>query len=147
LPELDGGQRLYTEHRIPARANIYDKDGNALAYQGSVITLGVIPGRIEDEPGLLAALSQVLNMTTDDIKFLYAAALPDWYVPIGDITGEIMEENFGLLQPYIGAGLVTEDRLSRLYTPEGIAPHIVGYTGYIPAESVDRYIAQGYRGD
>ncbi len=147
LPELDGGQRLYTEHRIPARANIYDSEGDALAYQGSVITLGVIPGRIEDEPGLLAALSQVLNMTTDDIKFLYAAALPDWYVPIGDITGEIMEENFGLMQPYIGTGLVTEDRLSRLYTPEGIAPHIVGYTGYIPAETVDQYTAQGYRGD
>lgn len=147
LPELEGGQRLYTEHRIPARANIYDIDGNALAYQGSVITLGVIPGRIEDEEGLLNALSQVLDMTPDEIEFLYAASLPDWYVPLGDITGEVMEENFGLLQPYIGVGLVTEDRLSRLYTPEGIAPHIVGYTGYIPAEIVDQYKSQGYRGD
>jgi penicillin-binding protein 2 len=147
LPELEGGQRLYTEHRIPARANIYDIDGDALAYQGSIITLGVVPGQIENEQGLLNALSQVLNMTPDDIKFLYVASLPDWYVPIGDITGEVMEENFNLLRPYIGAGLVTEDRLTRLYTPEGIASHIVGYTGYIPAESVDSYIELGYRGD
>jgi penicillin-binding protein 2 len=147
LPELEGGQKLFTEHRIPARANIYDIDGDALAYQGSVITLGIIPGQIEDEEGLLAALSQVLDKTPEDIKFLYVSSLPDWYVPIDDITGEVMEENFSLLQPYIGAGLVTEDRLTRLYTPEGIAAHIVGYTGYIPAESIDWYINQGYRGD
>ncbi len=147
LPELEGGQKLFTDHRIPARANIYDIDGDALAYQGSVITLGIIPGQIEDEPGLLAALSQVLDKTPEDIKFLYVSSLPDWYVPIDDITGEVMEENFTLLQPYIGAGLVTEDRLTRLYTPEGIASHMVGYTGYIPAESIDWYIDQGYRGD
>ena len=147
LPELEGEQRLYMEHRIPARANIYDIDGDALAFQGSIITLGVIPGQIEDEESLLNAMSQVLGMTPDDIEFLYAASLPDWYVPIGDITGRTMEQNFNLLQPYIGRGLVTEDRLTRLYTESGIAPHIVGYTGYVPAESLDWYKSQGYRGD
>jgi penicillin-binding protein 2 len=147
LPELEGEQRLYTEHRNPARANIYDMDGDALAFQGTIITLGVIPGQIEDEEGLLNAMSQVLDMTPDDIEFLYAASLPDWYVPIGDITGQTMEENFNLLQPYIGHGLVTEDRLARLYTESGLAPHIVGYTGFIPAESVDWYKNQGYQGD
>jgi penicillin-binding protein 2 len=147
LPELEGEQRLYMEHRIPARANIYDIDGDALAFQGAIITLGVIPGQIVDEPGLLDAMSQVLGMTPEDIEFLYAASLPDWYVPIGDITGRTMEQNFDLLQPYIGQGLVTEDRLTRLYTESGVAPHIVGYTGYIPAESLDRYKVQGYRGD
>ncbi len=147
LPELEGEQRLYMEHRIPARANIYDIDGDALAFQGSIITLGVIPGQIQDEEGLLSAMSQVLGMTPEDIEFLYAASLPDWYVPIGDITGQTMEQNFNLLQPYIGQGLVTEDRLTRLYIESGIAPHIVGHTGYVPAESLEFYKAQGYRGD
>ncbi|MFN2222071.1 MAG: NTF2-like N-terminal transpeptidase domain-containing protein, partial [Candidatus Promineifilaceae bacterium] len=68
LPELEGEERLYTEHRNPARANIYDVDGDALAFQGSIITLGVIPGQIEDEEGLLNAMSQVLNMTPEDIE-------------------------------------------------------------------------------
>jgi penicillin-binding protein 2 len=147
LPELEGEQQLYMEHRTPARANIYDIEGDALAFQGSIITLGVIPGQIEDEEGLLSAMSQVLGMTPDDIEFLYAASLPDWYVPIGDITGETMEQNFNLLQPYIGRGMVTEDRLTRLYTESGIAPHIVGYTGYIPAEGLEWYKDRGYRGD
>jgi penicillin-binding protein 2 len=144
---MKGGYRLFMEHRIPARANIYDKDGNALAYQGTLITLGVIPGRIEDEELLLSALSQVLDMTPEDILFLYASALPDWYVPIGDITGEVMQENYELLQPFLDAGLVTNDRLTRLYSDQGVAPHVIGYTGYIPAEEIDSYTATGYRGD
>ena len=57
LPELAGGNSLLMEHRIPSRANIYDINGEALAFQGSVVTLGVIPGRIEDEEGLLNAVS------------------------------------------------------------------------------------------
>jgi penicillin-binding protein 2 len=147
LPEMAGGYRLFMEHRIPARANIYDIDGDALAYQGSMITLGVIPGRIEDEEGLLDVLSQVLDETPEDIQFLYASALPDWYVPIGDITGETMQEYYDFLTPYIDAGLVTEERLTRLFASDGTAPHAVGYTGYIPAEEINQYTTQGYRGD
>ncbi|HET6443084.1 MAG TPA: NTF2-like N-terminal transpeptidase domain-containing protein, partial [candidate division Zixibacteria bacterium] len=122
LPELEGGYHLHMEHRVPARANIYDVNGEALGYQGSVVTLAVIPGQIEDEVGLLNALSPLLGLTPDEIEFLYAASLPDWYVPLGDITGEAMQEAYEDLQPFFDAGLVTDDRLTRLYTGEGIAP-------------------------
>lgn len=147
LPELEGGNRLHMEHRIPSRANIYDINGKGLAFQGTVITLGVIPGRIQDETGLLNTLSPLLGQTPEELRLLYASALPDWYVPLGDITDEVMSENYELLEPYLGSGLVTEDRLARLYAPSGVAPHIVGYTGFIPAEAIDSYTAEGYRGD
>jgi cell division protein FtsI/penicillin-binding protein 2 len=58
---MEGGGRLSLEYRIPARANIYDRNGLALAFQGSVISLGIIPGEIEDEPALLNALSPVIG--------------------------------------------------------------------------------------
>lgn len=147
LPELEGGYGLHMAHRVPARANIYDRDGDALAYQGNVITLAVIPGQIEDEEALLATLSPLLGLEPDEIEFLYVASKPDWYVPLGDITGEQMQEHYEELLPFIDAGLVTDDRLTRLYTDGGIAPHIVGYTGYIPAEYVDEYLQVGYEGD
>jgi penicillin-binding protein 2 len=147
LPELTGGNSLLMEHRIPSRANIYDVDGEALAYQGSVVTLGVIPGRIENEEGLLNTVSPLLNQTPEEVRLLYASALPDWYIPLGDITGEAMQANFAELEPHLGAGLVTEDRLSRLYTDTGVAAHIVGYTGFVPAELLEFYKSRGYRGD
>lgn len=148
LPELSGGNRLFLNSTTPARANIYDINGRALAYQGDIFSLGVIPGQIEDEAGLLNALSPVLNLPPDEIKAIYEPALPDWYWPIGDVSAETLQANIGTLQPFIGRGLVQpEPRLTRIYSDRGIAPHIVGYTGFIPAESLDRYLDAGYAGD
>ncbi len=148
LPELAGGNRLTMEHAVPSRASIYDIGGYALAYQGKAIGLGIIPGQIEDEAGLLAMLSPILDKDPAEIKEMYAAAQADWYVPIGDIPEDILQENILALQPYINAGLAPpEARNSRLYSDSGVAPHIVGYTGFIPAEELDSYLEQGFRGD
>jgi penicillin-binding protein 2 len=148
LPELAGGNRLVLDDRLPARANIYDVNGRALAYQGTILTLGVIPGQIEDEAALLAALSPVLGKTPDEIKESYAAAQLDWYWPIGDVPEAIMQEYGATLQPFIGKGLADpKPRLTRIYAESGGAPHIVGHTGFIPEEQIDLYQAQGYRGD
>ena len=148
LPELDGGNRLLMDYQIPSRASIYDVDGYALAYQGRAVSLGIIPGQIVDEPGLLSVLSTVLSKTPEQIKELYASAQPDWYVPIGQISEALMQEYILDLQPYIDNGLAAPTAHgSRLYTDSGIAAHLIGYTGYIPAEEIDEYKANGYRGD
>lgn len=148
LPELAGGNRLVLDDRLPARANIYDVEGRALAYQGTLIGLGIIPGQIEDEAALLNLLSPILNKTPAEIKEIYASALPDWYVPIGDVPEPVMQEVVTQLQPYIGKGLAEpKPRLARLFSDSGAAPHVVGHTGFIPAEIVEQYQAEGYRGD
>ncbi len=148
LPEMAPGTHLYLDYRIPARANIYDINGLALAYQGSVISLAVVPGEIEDEEGLLTLLSQMLDEPPEDIYARYAEYQPDWRAPVGEVREEVMQTYAVALQPYIGKGLLPPTtRLARLYTEEGVAPHIVGYTGYISAEEVDAYKALGYRGD
>ncbi len=146
LPELAGGNRLTLSYRTPARANIYDRNGLALAYQGSIISLGVIPGQIQDETGLLNALSPVLGQSPETIKESYAAAQPDWYWPLGEVTEDVLQTHMATLQPYIGAGLAPpQPRLTRVYN--GAAPHIVGYMGPISAEQLATYTARGYRGD
>lgn len=148
LPELMGGNRLHLDHRIPSRANIYDFNGRALAYQGQVIALGIVPGQIEDEEGLLTILSDIFNQPPEDIQAKYADYLPDWYAPIGDIPEETMQTYLPQLQPYIGKGLAQpQTRLARLYPEDGVAPHLVGYTGLIPAENVESYLALGYQED
>jgi penicillin-binding protein 2 len=147
LPELKGGQRLQLDYRIPARANIYDINGRALAYQGTAVTLGVVPGRIADEEALLAVLSRLLGQSPDQIKAIYAPAQPDWYWPVADVPGELFQEYLEELRPFMGSGLMSSERLARLYPEGGVAPHLVGYTGLIAAERQARYRGQGYRGD
>jgi penicillin-binding protein 2 len=148
LPELSGGNTLVMQQRIPARANIYDVNGKALAYQGNILTLGVIPGQIEDEPAMLNALSPMLNLSPEEIKEIYAPALPDWYWPIGDVTEATMQQYGPSIQPFIGKGLAEpKPRLARLFSDSGAAPHLIGYTGYIPAEELTEYQAEGFAGD
>lgn len=148
LPELEGGNRLSMERRTPPRGNIYDRDGRPLAYQGVSFTLGVVPGQIEDEAELLAALSPVLGRSPDALREKYANALPEWYVPLGDVSEAVLQEHILDLEPFIGAGLsAPQRRPARLYSDAGSAPHMIGYMGAIPAESVEEYIAAGYEGD
>ncbi len=148
LPEMEGGGRLSLEYRIPARANIYDRNGLALAFQGSVIGLGIIPGEIEDEEALLDALSPVLGRPSEDIRAVYAHLPPGWYVPIGDVPEATMQEHALMLQPFIGKGLAPpRTRLARIYPQQGVAPHITGYVAVIPADEEASYIDRGYRGD
>lgn len=148
LPELAGGNRLAMQYRNPARANVYDTHGTALAFQGSAFTLGVVPGRITDETGLLNVLSPLLGKTGEEIKELYAAAAPDWLWPVGDISTETYQAVYTSLEPYLQSGaLQANQRLTRLYPEGGIAPHIVGYTGRISPEQLSSYQAEGFQGD
>jgi len=148
LPELSGGNRLTMEARVPSRGNIYDVNGKALAYQGSAFELGVVPGQIENETGLLAALSPALGLTAEQIKEKYASALPDWYVPVGVVAEDDLQQFALSLEPYLGKGLATPKRRPmRLYSDTNSAAHVIGYMGAIPPGQVADYRAQGFTGD
>lgn len=141
LPELDGGNTLVMEDRIPARANLYDRNGLALAAQSDVVSIGVVPGRIVDEDAMLTALSQVLGVRPEVIQAKYAGYQPDWYAPIGETSGE----NLPLLSDIPGVQLSTSQ--TRYYPFESAAAHVIGFLGPIPEEKLDAYRALGYRGD
>ena len=148
LPVLVVGNRAALELRIPSRVYIYDRDGQALAYQGTAYELGVVPGEIGDEPALLAALSDTLGTPPDQIKAKYAAAMPDWYVPVGVVSEETLQAHALALEPFLDHGLTTPDRKpSRLYSDTDSAAHVIGYLGQIPPEQLADYKARGYRGD
>jgi penicillin-binding protein 2 len=148
LPELAGGNRLTLESRVPSRGNIYDLDGKALAYQGNAYELAVIPGLIENEPGLLAALSEALGLSPEQIKEKYASALPDWYVPIGVVAEEELQQYALSLEPFLDKGLATPKRRPmRLYSDTNSAAHVIGYMGSIPPDQVADYQARGFTGD
>ena len=101
MPELENGNQLIFSYRAPARANIYDINGRALAFQGTAILLGIIPGKITDEELLLATLSPLLELSPDKLREKYATAQPDWYVPLGDIPADMMQANYETLQPFL----------------------------------------------
>jgi len=144
-PQLAGGHYFRMEYSIPARANIYDHAGLGLATEGTIVTIGVIPGQIEDENALLAALALVTGLDPDEIRGRYVASPADWKVPIADIPAELSVDHNDLLGSI--PGIYREEKEGRTYPLGGVAPHVVGWVAPVPAEQLEVYRARGYRGD
>ncbi len=146
LPEMKGGNRLDMRITQPSRGNIYDRNGEAIAAESSVVALGIMPDQVSesDLPTLISQLATMTGKTTQSIEELYNNAT-DWYVPIGEVS----QETYDAHAPYISdiAGLVTNAYTSRYYNNGGIAPQTIGYVGPIFAENLTEYAQKGYGAD
>ncbi len=144
-PDMYGGYFMYMDYHAPARANIYDRNGLGLAVESRLISIGVVPGQITDETTLLKTLSAATGLSPADIQAKYAGQPLDWYIPIGDVTVDMARSYQDALETT--SGIMLEEKEARYYPQGGVAPHIVGYVGLVPAEQVSEYRAKGYRGD
>jgi penicillin-binding protein 2 len=145
FPQLSDETFVQLVSRVPSRGNIYDRNGLGLAVQGESAEVGVIPGQIEDEAGLLAQLSVLLGQPAAVLKSRYAEAKPDWYVPLGEIDAETAQAYYTTLSTMPGIAL--REAWTRSYREELVAPHVVGVVGPIASDEVDLWRAQGYTGD
>ncbi len=57
FPQFSDDTFVQMTARVPARGNIYDRNGLGLAVQGELVEIGVVPGKIQDEANLLSQLS------------------------------------------------------------------------------------------
>ncbi len=145
LPQLGQGVSLAFLSELPARGNIYDKKFHALATQGQMVTVGVIPQYLEDENNVVDHLSQITKVKPENIQAAIDAARPDWFVPIAEIDFETSLEVDNLLNNLTGVDRRAHE--VRTYNDGETAAHVIGYMGAIPAERKQEYLDQGYRGD
>lgn len=143
--ELESGNILRMSRHAPSRANIYDRHGAGLAVEDQAVTVGVVPGQIEDEDSLLAELGSILGLEAADIKEKYALARPDWYVPVGSLSFEASQTHYNTLTSL--PGVVLKDKWVRAYRDGGLAAHLLGYMGRIEQDEQVEWVAKGYSGD
>ena len=150
LPELDEGQGLYLDVITPTRANIYDRNGLAVAAQTEAVALWLVPNQIGDEDAeatMLSTLRRLLDFPSDE-------SIQALYEPIRDTDfrvnlGEVPLDSFQAVQATLAAvgGVQWSTFDTRLYFEGGLAPHSVGYISWIQQEHLQDYLALGYRGD
>lgn len=157
LPDLADGNGLRLYQYAPTRANIYDRNGLALAAQTNAVALAVVPNRIGDEGAeevMLNTLRRLLDVASnDDIRFLYEPFREtDYYTPLG----EVAYEDFRLVEGVLSSvGGVQWQMYSTRYYPGGgltpynggYAPHAVGYVSQVREEFLEHYLERGYMGD
>lgn len=144
LPELAGGNQLVMEYSIPARGDIYDKNGQPIVTQADAFAFGINTGEIDlDMQGALTTeLGLLCGFDPLDIQDQIDASGPGWYLPMCEGT---REEAQRLLSINPG-GLVVAEYNSRYYFDTGLAPQAVGFTQFISPEQLNEYRRLGYNG-
>ena len=144
LPSLSSDNLVYLHRFTSSRANVYDRNGQPLAVEGYLVSVGVVPRQIENESQLLAELSRILKMSWDDIQSLYAApgVQPHWFVPIADLSFEDSLVHAEVLNSL--PGVMLRETPIRIYPQGDLAAHIVGYMGEISQQELATLEAQGY---
>jgi penicillin-binding protein 2 len=141
LPHLAPG-RLVRMTRLPTtRGRIVARDGTELATFTDGIEVGVIPGQIRDEEGMLASLSSALGIKADAIKAMYTQSWvkPDTYVAIRSIR-ELAPDVRAKLSVIEGVQL----RPIRLRAyPTGLLPQILGTVGEATDDDAKKMAALG----
>ena len=127
---------------IPTRGRILDRSGKPLADNGSILSVGVVPGEIKDEAGMLKALSDALGLPSDVIKQRYRSGQPEWFMPIVDRS----DSERGDLQTKIGSipGVALHDKPARVYPLGSVAAHVVGYVGHPTSAELQQLASAGY---
>lgn len=150
LPELEGEKGLLLNSIAPTRANIYDRNGLALAAQMDAVALWIVPNRVGDEDAedaMLSTLRRLLDFpSTETIRFKYDNIRgTDFRVVLGEVPLEDFQRVQGTLNSTGGVDWGVYN--TRLYFDRGLAPHSLGYISWIQEEQLQDYLALGYRGD
>lgn len=144
LPQLGQELKLAFLSEQPTRGNIYDRKNHALATQGQMITVGLVPQQMENQDMAVRHLAAITGAKPEKIAEELAEAQPNWFVPIAEIDFEISLKYDTLLNTIPGVERRVHD--SRAYTGQEVAAHIVGYMGTIPPEQRETYQQRGYNG-
>jgi len=144
-PQLNDDYTLVRLDQVPVRGNIYDRNGLGLAVEGQMVTIGVVPGWVEDMAHVLATLSAITGASPDAMRTKIANARPEWFVPLVDVSPELSIANDEALSSL--KGVVRRDRKVRAYRTGTLAAHLLGYMGAIPPQELADWQARGYRGD
>jgi penicillin-binding protein 2 len=144
MPELAGGNRLAMEYSIPARGDIYDKDGLPLVTQSAALAFGIDTGAID--PDLRGTLTTEMGLLCGfdplNIENQIDAAGPGWYLPMCEGTRQDAQRLISI-NP---GGLVVQEYESRYYQQSSLAAHVLGYTLSISPEQLNEYKRRGYSG-
>jgi penicillin-binding protein 2 len=148
--EMRDGAVLFVEQQRPNRGNIYDRNGIALADQSGVlidITLLTEKYPTNNPEACFAELARVIPArSAEKLKTTFGAytGRPQAYE-----IGTINSEQFNAEKPRLEqvCKLSYKALPARAYPYGGIAPHIVGHIGKIPAERAAEYASKGYSAD
>ena len=144
FPQLKEDYRVRVETLSSKRGSIFDRNGNALAYDGIVAQVGIVPGKLGDNrEENIRRISELTGVSVETIKNYLSASYvqDDTFVPIRKVSDNDTERKEQLLEI---SGVMINDAQGRVYTLGPKTGHLIGYVQAINAEELEKYADKGY---
>lgn len=145
LPQHGLSVRYHRTRLSSSRGSIYDRQGRLLAGRGSVVAVGVQPGRITDPELLYEVTTEYLGLSRDYVQAQYQApGIQDhWFVPLIVVSEERYQELDQILRPV--PGIFFQRQYIRAYPLGSAAAHLTGYIGEVTEAMINQYPERDYQ--
>lgn len=144
FPQLEEGDLVRVSTQPASRGEIFDRNGQGLAINGTITAVGVVPERLgESKEASIKALSEALNVTTDYIEqqLNQSWVQPHFFVPLASFSNDDTETIEKLLTI---PGVTYQKQDSRVYPYKSVVGHLTGYIQNITAEELEERRDEGY---
>ena len=145
--EMGAGARLVFEPQLPSRANIYDRNGKALAdQQGRMARVWVNNAQIPQREACFEILAQTLDSSVDEMRHLFdVRSGADWRVLAGLMQPQVYIKYSDRVTAVCGAYF--EQQATRRYVKGSLMPQLLGHVGYPDADQIPDLQAIGFAAD
>ena len=143
-PELENTDKIRVSEIPPLRGQILDRNGVYLAKRGTASSVGLVPGKMnQDKTQDIKKIAELLETTEENINTKLKAPYvkDDVFVPIKTISSSKTDLINSLLQI---KGIKIQDEEQREYPLGEKLSHLIGYVQGISAEELKENTGKGY---
>ncbi len=159
FPNLAPSDKVRVSTTQAERGEIQDRNGRILAGKGTASSVGIVPGKLENEEEAIEEMAELLEITPETIEKKLSAkwVKEDSFVPVKTIPKveeiQLLKENPDeealqekerherLLEI---PGVMISDVEVRSYPLAEAAAHLVGYVQNVTAEDLEEHAGEGY---
>ncbi len=145
FPKLAKNDKVRVKTSQGKRGNIYDRNGILLAGEGTAASVGIVPGKMNEQTKQqdIKTIANLLETTEEKIKQNLNASWvkQDTFVPIQTIekTNQTLKNQLLAIK-----GIKITDTKERVYPYGEVTSHLLGYTQNISKEELEQLSQKGY---
>ena len=158
-PELLKTDKIRVSVTQAKRGEILDRNGRVLAGKGVASSVGIVPGKLENQEDSLKQIAELLGMKSEEIEKKLSAkwVKDDSFVPIKTLRKvaeielmslepdeEVLKEHERQQRLLEIPGIMISDTEVRSYPLKDAAAHLVGYVQNVTAEDLEKHAGEGY---
>lgn len=144
FPELRNTDKVKVDSIESKRGEIVDRNGEKLAENGKISSIGIVPGKLgENKEENIANLAEIIGVSEQFINNQISASYvkDDTFVPIKKVSANDTETKEKVLQ-IPGIKIISSD--ARVYPLGQEAAHLIGYVQTINADELEKWAGKGY---